>query len=114
MLHDDGWLLDILLAARRVSEYVSNVSAEEFRQNPMLQDAVVKRLEIIGEAANRLSEEYKAAHPEIPWTLMIGMRHRLVHAYFNIDLPRVWHVAVKDIPDLVCRIELIVPPPGNS
>lgn len=110
MPHDDGWLLDILLAARRLSEYVKDVCEEDFQRNQILQDAVVKRLEIIGEAANQVSGQFKNAHPEVPWPLLVGMRHRLVHEYFHIDLAKVWDVAKNEAPKLIQQIEPLVPP----
>lgn len=109
MPHDDGWLLDILLAARRVAEYVKNVSENEFQRNQVLQDAVVKRLEIIGEAANQLSDSLKKSHSEVPWDLIVGMRHRLVHEYFHIDVSKVWDVAKNEVPKLIAQIEPLVP-----
>ena len=110
MLRDEGWLLDILLAARRVSTYMEGVSEEEFRKDQMLQDAVVKRLEIIGEAAGQLSPECKGKHPGLPWPLIVGMRNRLIHEYFNVDLAVVWETARNDIPKLIDQIEPLVPP----
>jgi len=110
MSRDEGWLLDMLLAARRVSQYIEDVTEEEFLQNHILQDAVVKRLEVIGEAANQITEEFKALHGEVPWPLIVGMRHRLIHEYFNIDLVKVWDAAQNDIPNLIQQIEPLVPP----
>ena len=110
MSRDEGWLLDMLLAARRVSEYVKDVTEEEFQQNRILQDAVVKRLEVIGEAANQITSEFKALHGEVPWPLIVGMRHRLIHEYFNIDLAKVWDAAQNDVQKLIGQIEPLVPP----
>ena len=110
MLRDEGWLLDMLLAARRVSQYVKDVTEEEFQQNRILQDAVVKRLEVIGEAANQVTGEFKTLHGEVPWSLIVGMRHRLIHEYFNIDLAKVWDAAHNDVPKLIRQIEPLVPP----
>lgn len=82
---DAKFLLDMLLAARQANEYVHDVSREEFDSSDLLQDAVVRRLEIVGEAAARISAETRDAHPEIPWREIVGMRNRLVNEYFRID-----------------------------
>ena len=67
-------------------------------------------MEIIGEAASRLSAETRAAHPPIPWREIVGMRNRLVHAYFEIDLRLVWDTVRNDLPPLIARLEPLVPP----
>jgi uncharacterized protein with HEPN domain len=77
MRRDEAYLLDILIAARRAMSYMEGSSREAFQENEMLQDAVIRPLEIIGEAAGRVSEAYREAHPEIHWHKMIGMRNRM-------------------------------------
>ena len=75
----------------------------------MLVLALVKCIEIIGEAAANLSPETKALHPGIPWRTIIAMRNHLIHAYFNIDLDRVWGTVVADVPVLIDQVEPLVP-----
>ena len=70
--------------------------------------AILKAVEIIGEAASRISEETKAKHPGIPWTEIIGMRNRLVHGYFAIRLDRVWQTVQDDLPPLIAQLEPLV------
>ena len=70
----------------------------------------MKRLEVIGEAANQITDEFRALHSQIPWPLIVGMRHRLIHEYFNIDLAKVWDAAQNDVPKLIRQIEPLVPP----
>ncbi|MBZ0254344.1 MAG: DUF86 domain-containing protein [Candidatus Methylomirabilis sp.] len=111
MWRDDAYLLDILLAARRVLRFCDGVTRAEFLKNEILQNAVMRPIQIVGEAARKISPEFKAAHPEIPWTGMIGLRNKLVHEYFRVDLERVWDVIEADIPPLVPMIEPLVPPP---
>jgi uncharacterized protein with HEPN domain len=82
MQRDETYLLDILLAARRIEEYTRNTTGNEFDQNNLLQDAVIRQFQVIGEAARLVSQEYKEAHLEIPGRQMVGMRHRLIHQYF--------------------------------
>ena len=90
MPRDDAYLLDMLLAAREARAFVSSLAPVDFRRNRMAQLAVPKAIEIVGEAASRVSETFATAHPEIPWRAIVGMRNRLVHDYAGIDLDRVW------------------------
>jgi len=118
MWRDDAYLLDMLVAAREVTHFTEGVSFEDFNGNRLLQHAVMHLIQIIGEAARSISAECKAAHPEIPWPAIVGVRHRLVHEYFRVAPDKVWEVAKKDIPDLMSLIEPLVPPdqpaPPNS
>ena len=109
MRHDDAYLLDMLLSARDAAEFAAGLTFPQFEQSQLHQNAILKAIEIIGEAA-RISEETKQAHPGIPWPEIIGMRNRLVHAYFEVDLKRVWKTAQQDIPRLIDIIEPLVPP----
>ena len=70
-------------------------------KNPMLLHALVRVMEIIGEAASRISEKYQDEHPEIPWKRMIGMRNHLIHGYFTIDSDVIWDTATTEIPELI-------------
>ena len=112
MWRDEAYLLDMLIAARKVLRYVSDTSAEEFRVDGLTQDAVVRNLQIIGEAARKTSEEIRAAHPEIPWHRIIGMRNRVVHDYTRIEnrSDTVWSTVQEDVPALIRFIEPLVPP----
>jgi len=81
----------------------------------MLTLPLVKCLEIIGEAANRVSPEFCDDHPEIPWLDIVGMRHRLIHAYFDVNLDIVWHTVTSDLPPLITRLRQIIDTlQGNS
>ena len=110
MWRDDAYLLDILLAARKVRQYLGRASREEFERNEILHDAIMRNLEIIGEAASRLSEEMRNQHPEVPWTEIISMRNRLIHDYPRVKLETVWETARKDIPALIALLEPMIPP----
>ncbi|MDH4241111.1 MAG: DUF86 domain-containing protein [Phycisphaerae bacterium] len=110
MWRDDAYMLDMLLAARKVRNYTRNVNWERFRDDDLIQNAVMHKIQIIGEAALKISRQYKDAHSEIPWQMIIGMRNRLVHEYFDIIPDRVWDVVEKDIPELIRLIEPLVPP----
>ena len=110
MWRDDAYLLDMLLAGQKVLSFTQDVSWEQFQSDELVQNAVMRQIQIIGEAARKVSSECQQAHPEIPWQGIIGMRHRLVHEYFRIIPERVWDVVEKDIPELIRLIEPLVPP----
>jgi len=106
---DAAYLWDILEAARAVQRYTSGRSRTAFDADRILQRAVERELEIIGEAAARVSDTLKAAHPEVPWKLMVGQRNVLIHDYGDIDYDRLWVVVVDHVPKLVLLIQPLVP-----
>lgn len=110
MLRDEAYLLDILLAAKRAIKYVAKISREEFENDDMVQDAVARTLEIIGEAAGSVSEDFKGAHSEIPWHLMIGMRNRIIHEYSKVNWGTIWDTVKNDLPTLLRLLESLIPP----
>ncbi len=110
MWRDDAYLLDMLLATRKVQHFTQGVTWNQFRGDDLLQNAVMHLIQIVGEAARKVSPEFKQAHPEIPWQGIIGMRNRLVHDYFRIESSRVWEVIKKDLPALIPLIEPLIPP----
>lgn len=81
MRRDEAWLLDMLLASRDAISFVAGLSPKQFKESRLHQNAVIKAIEIIGEAAGRVSDETRALHSEIPWEQIVGMRNRLVHGY---------------------------------
>ena len=93
---DTAYLLDMLLAARDAVSFAEGMSYADFARDRRTQLSILKSVEIVGEAASRLSEDTRWAHPSIPSPEVIGMRNRLVHAYFNIDLPLVWDTVCND------------------
>jgi uncharacterized protein with HEPN domain len=82
---------------------------EQFLNDEMVQDAVIRNFEIIGEAAKRVPTGYRRAHAEVPWRLMAGFRDVLIHAYEGVDLDRVWHIAQEDLPKVKEAIDKILP-----
>ncbi len=114
MWRDDAYLLDILIAAKRAKEFAADIAWTDFQKSSLHQHAIMKTLEIIGEAANKISQEVKDAHPEIPWKEIVGMRNRLIHEYFSIDAEKVWDTVQNDIPVLIKLVEPLVPPEEES
>jgi uncharacterized protein with HEPN domain len=110
MQRDDAYLLDILIAARKALEFLEGMTWDAFERSELHQNAVIRPLEIIGEAARRVSQQTRDAHPEIPWAQMIGMRNRLIHEYFRVNLVTVWETIRNDLPSLITLIEPLVPP----
>jgi len=99
---------DIYDSIRAIQSYTSGVSRAGFMASPEKQDAVIRRLEVIGEAANRLTEDFRKRYPEVPWSGIVGLRNALIHEYDTIDLGRVWETILKDIPELEARIREIL------
>jgi uncharacterized protein with HEPN domain len=100
-----GRLRDILEAARLISSYVAGTDEPAFRQDTQKQDAVIRRIEIIGEAAAHLNEETRRAIPALPFRKMRGMRNIVAHDYANVDVQIVWEVATTQIPQIVAVLE---------
>lgn len=107
---DEGYLLDMRVAAGDVLAFTRDVDWARFDGDKLIHYAVVRAVQIIGEAAWKVSPEYKAAHPEIPWPAIAGMRHRLVHEYMGVDLERVWRVVQTHVPEPVRLLEPLIPP----
>jgi len=101
--------MDILVACREAQEYTQGVTREAFQADRKLQRALCMVLEIIGEAARAVSDECKAANPQIPWRDLIGLRNRIIHEYFRLDLDIIWEIVQADVPALAAMIEPLVP-----
>jgi uncharacterized protein with HEPN domain len=95
-------------ACLSVSRFIQGKSAPDLAGDEMLQFALVRAIEIIGEAAGRVSEDVQKAAPEIPWREAVGIRNRLVHAYFDVDLGILWQTAVESVPQLQDRLEKLL------
>ena len=101
-------LQHMLEAIDDTKSFLLGRSREELDTNKMLLFALVRCVEVIGEAAGRLSESTRTRFPNIPWAAMVGMRNRLVHAYFDIDANIVWVAATEEIPALLSRLQVLV------
>lgn len=98
MPRDRESILDMLDAIGLIQQYVQGVTREGFGRSIQLQDAVIRRIEVLGEAAKRVSAETRDNHPEVPWKNIAGMRDRVIHGYDSIDLNVVWDTIQQDIP----------------
>jgi uncharacterized protein with HEPN domain len=109
MSRDSATLVDIAEAARRATRFTAGLDAASFFGNEEKRWAVFSQIVIIGEAAARLSAEFQEAHTQIPWKQIVGMRHRLVHGYDQINWRRVWETATHDLPALLAAITPLLP-----
>jgi len=110
MWRDFAWLLDMLTASRKALAYAHGLSKAAFLASSLHQDAILRQLTIVGEAAKRVSAEFVASHPEVPWRKVAGFRDVVVHDYFRIDLDEVWRIIQEDLSALVVMLEPLVPP----
>jgi len=99
----------MLDASRKALKFMQGRKRDALDNDPMLLLAVVKALEIVGEAAARITKERQAKISQIPWPQMISMRNRLIHAYFDIDTDVVWETIVEDLPELIRELEKVTP-----
>lgn len=94
--------------AERALSYGSGLDRAQFETNHLLQDAIIRNLELIGEAATRIPEDVRLAHPDIPWRQIIAMRNQLIHAYLGIDLDVVWDVVQVELPLLIQQLKAVI------
>lgn len=104
----DLYIADILKSVNKIEEYTKRINEEEFNKNTLIQDAILRRLEIIGEAVKNLPQEFKEQYTDIPWDRIAGMRNIVAHEYFGVNLKRVWKTLKDDIPELKEKIYRII------
>ena len=92
-------LEEIIVFCSKIDKYTKDMKKEEFQKNELVIDAVLRNLELIGEASKRLSEEFKIKNLQIPWKKIIGLRKIVIHAYSNVDLDIIWDIIKKNIPE---------------
>ncbi len=103
------YLAHIMECIQKIERFTQG-GKERFLEDELVQDAVLRNFEVIGEAAKRLDEVYRASHPEIPWRAIAGLRDVLIHQYEGVDLERVWAIVEKDLPGLKQSIAGLLPP----
>ena len=111
---DHTYLEHMLAAIARIRRYVGRRRRTGFLRNALLQDAVIRNIEIVGEAAGRVSADFIARSPAIPWREIVGMRHRLIHGYLQVNLDTVWEVVERDLPALERNLHALVQPSPPS
>lgn len=100
MKSDSVYIAHIIEALDKITRYIDGQTRDSFLQNSEKQDAVIRQLEIVGEATKRISTETREKNPEIPWSEMAGMRDKLIHDYIGVDLWIVWETAKSDVPEI--------------
>ncbi|HLC91333.1 MAG TPA: DUF86 domain-containing protein [Candidatus Nanoarchaeia archaeon] len=108
MNKDMVFIEHILSSIRLIKEHTEGYSKQDFTSSRKTQDAVIRNIEIIGEAAKNVSPQFQKSHPELPWKEMIRTRDKLIHGYFGVDLEIVWDVITHELPALEKVIEEIV------
>jgi len=114
MRPDRAYLQDILHASKSALAFIEDLSEESFYKSPLHQSAVVRQLEIIGEAAKKVSDETRAGHGDIPWKKMAGLRDVLIHAYDTVDMKMVWRLLKDDLPSLVTGLDKLMRGQGSE
>lgn len=114
MRRDESLLLDMLIACQKIERFTINLSQQEFDESEIVQSAVLREIQVIGEAARMVSEKMKSNQNQIPWRIISGMRNRIIHEYFNIDLKIVWQTIQTNIPSLHEQLQEIVSIDDNS
>ncbi len=110
MSKDEGYLLDIVLAAKKAARFLGESTRDDFDANEMLQDALMMQIAVIGEAVRHISDEFKATHPEVPWAKIRHTRNIVTHAYGAVDLHKVWEAVTVGLPQLIVALEPLIPP----
>ncbi|MBA3872430.1 MAG: DUF86 domain-containing protein [Anaerolineae bacterium] len=110
MRRDDALFLDILIAARKIQQFTFEMTKADFKENQMAQSAVIREFQVMGEAAKQISAEAQTQNANLPLQKIAGMRNRMVHEYFRIDLDIVWNTVQQEILGLITQLQSIVPP----
>jgi uncharacterized protein with HEPN domain len=102
------YLSDMVMACEKIIRYCRNRTVLEFMDDTLLFDAVLRNLTVLGEAAGRLDRHWTAHHPEVPWSLVTGIRHRVVHDYGHVDPDIVWDTVQEDVPAILRKLQQLL------
>ena len=112
-VRDATSLWDMVEAIKKIQEFTVGITEDDYSENELLQSAVERKLEILGEAARRISIEFQAEHPEIDWRNMIGLRNVIAHQYDQIRQDMIWRIVQNVLPNLLNLLEPLLPPIEN-
>ena len=102
------YLHDILTSINKIHDYIGNINFEQFNQDHKTQDAVIRQFQIMGEAANRITDQFIENHPDFPRSEAVKMRNRLIHGYNEVDMKTVWNTIQKDLPELEKQVKKLL------
>ena len=105
---DREYILDMFLACQRILEYTRGLSFEDFEKDAKTIDAVIRNIEILGEAVKNISKNFREKYPDVEWKIIAKTRDRLIHFYFGVDVPTVWKTIAIDIPPLFEKLKNII------
>ena len=108
-VRDNASLFDMVKAMQAIGRFVPGRTFHDYLTDEMFQSAVERKLEILGEAANRVSSDFQAQYPDVDWGSIVGLRNRIIHQYDELDYQKVWEIATNDVPLLLKRIQPLVP-----
>ncbi len=111
---DIAYLWDMREAAKLVTSFLQDISYVSFCKDELRKSAVERQLEIFGEAARRISNEFQNHHPEIPWRNIIGLRNILAHEYGDIKIDRIWLIATSNLLDIIEKLDILISPYENN
>ncbi len=102
------YVVDMLRAIEKIERFIEGLDEASFSSSELVVDAVLRNLEVLGEAARNVPEEVRKDHPEIPWGRIVGLRNIVAHAYFGVDLENVWKIVKENVPEVRPSVEVLV------